>query len=58
MDYTVHAVAESDTAEQFLHTHTLPSIHDYWKNHSFDYIGKVIDSVSKVMNISTFQYAV
>ena len=38
MDYTVHGVAESDTAEQFLHTHTLPLVHDYWKKHRFYYM--------------------
>ena len=35
----------SSSALSFLYTHTLTSIHDYWKNHSFDYmtfVGKVM----------------
>ena len=55
--------AESSPATQFesinssvlslLYGPTLTSIHDYWKNHSFDYMDLCWQS-----DVSTFQYAV
>ena len=39
----------SSSALSFLHSSTLTSIHDYWKNHSFDYM-----SLCRQSNISAF----
>ena len=39
----------SSSALSFLHSPTLTSIHDYWKNHSFDYI-----DLCRQCNISAF----
>ena len=36
MDYIVHGVMKSQT--QMSDFHSLTSVHDYWKNHSFDYV--------------------
>ena len=40
-------------ALSFLYSITLTSIHDYWKNHSFDYIDLCWQS-----NVSVFEYAI
>ena len=38
---------------RFLHSPTLTSIHDYWKNHSLDQT-----DLSRQSNVSAFQYAI
>ena len=43
----------SSKALSFLYSITLTSIHDYWKNHSFDYIDLCWQS-----NVSAFEYAI
>ena len=43
----------SSLAISFLYGPTLTSIHDYWKNHSFDYT-----DLSQQSNVSAFQYVI
>ena len=52
----VHGVVELDTTERlnyrcnsFLFSPTLTSIHDHWKNHSFDYM-----DLCRQSNVSAF----
>ena len=45
--------AAISSALSFLHSPTLTSIHDYWKNHSFDQMDLCWQS-----NVSAFEYAV
>ena len=60
MDYLVHGVSKSQTL--LSNFHFLISIHDYWKNHSFDYTdyGKVMSLLFNVLSrfvITFFQGA-
>ena len=34
----------------FLHSPTLTSIHDNWKNHSLDFVGKVVSVLSNMLS--------
>ena len=34
----------------FLHSPTLTSIYDYWKNHSFDFVGKVMSLLLNMLS--------
>ena len=43
----------NSSALSFLHSPTLTSIHDYWKNHSFDYTDLCWQS-----NVFAFEYAI
>ena len=43
----------NSSALSFLHSPTLTSIHDYWKNHSLNYM-----DLSRQSNVSAFEYAV
>ena len=62
---TVHRVAKSQTQLKQLCTHilsygpTLTSVHDYWKNHNFDYIRNFVRKVMSLLfnTLSSFVIA-
>ena len=48
-----HYSSKASSALSFLHSPTLTSIHDHWKNHSLDYTDLCWQS-----NVSAFEYAI
>ena len=40
----------NSSALSLLYSPTLTSIHDYWKNHSFDFVGKVMSLLFNILS--------